>query len=108
MDSTLARLVGGGLFRESLTRVSLAEREPYPHAEDEAGDDGKTDEETRQRSNQLIVKLLPTLTGPPENAGMCAPRNLPATQPPTGVPGNGPPSTTADDTEPFGANVIFT
>lgn len=60
------------------------------------------------RANQLIVKLLPTLTGPPLNAGTRAPRNLPAMQPPTGVPGNGPESTTAEETEPFGANVIFT
>ena len=57
---------------------------------------------------QLIVKLLPTLTGPPPNAGTCAPRNFPAMQPPTGVPGNGPLSTIAEETEPFGAKVIFT
>ena len=33
------------------------------------------------------VKLLPTFTGLPEKGGTWAPRNLPAMQPPTGVPG---------------------
>ena len=59
-------------------------------------------------TDQLIVKLLPTVIAPPPKGGTCGPRNLPTMQPPTGVPLNGPLSMTAAETEPFGANVIFT
>src|SRR5688572_11793553 len=48
------------------------------------------------------------MTGGPLNGGTCAPRYLPAMQPPVGVPGNGPWSTAADDTLPSGAKVTVT
>ena len=96
-----------------LLGVAMADAEADPKAQQEPAADGERDEQCGQRSgdplrDQLIVKLLPALTAPPANGGMCAARNLPAMHPPTGVPGKGPWSTTAEETEPFGANVIVT
>ena len=102
---------------EQLHRVPVPQRQTDAEAEQKPPADGESDEQCRHLGvervreagpDQLIVKLLPTLTGPPLNAGTCAPRNLPAMHPPTGVPGNGPWSTTAEETEPLGAKVIFT
>ena len=82
----------------------MAKGDTDAHTEDEPRHDGEAHEETVQ----LIVNVLPTGTGAPAKAGTCAPRYLPAMQPPTAVPGNGPLSMTAEETEPFGAKVIFT
>ncbi len=58
--------------------------------------------------SQLMMKLLPTLMLPPENAGTRALLYLPATQPPTGVPAKGGESTTAETTEPSPPKVTLT
>lgn len=102
-----------GLASALLRGVSVADAQADTEAEQESPADGERDEEGGQRCvdplrDQLIVKLLPALTAPPANGGMCAARNLPAMHPPTGVPGKGPWSTTAEETEPFGANVMVT
>ena len=102
-----------GLASALLLGVAVADAQPDTEAEQESPADGERDEEGGQRCvdplrDQLIVKLLPALTAPPANGGMCAARNLPAMHPPTGVPGKGPWSTTAEETEPFGANVMVT
>ena len=102
-----------GLASALLRGVSVADAQADTEAEQESPADGERDKEGGQRCvdplrDQLIVKLLPALTAPPANGGMCAARNLPAMHPPTGVPGKGPWSTTAEETEPFGANVMVT
>src|SRR5271155_2175047 len=63
---------------------------------------------SRRRAAQLIVKLLLTVNGAPENAGTRAPRNLLATHAPVGVPSKGAPLTVADCAAPFVANVTMT
>ena len=55
-----------------------------------------------------MLKLLETVTGLPENAGMRALRKTPATQPPTGVPAKGGPATFAVVTRPLVAKVTCT
>ena len=55
-----------------------------------------------------MVKDLLTEIGPPPKAGIRAPRNSLATQPPTLVPANGAPWTSADVTLPLGAKVTLT
>ena len=53
-----------------------------------------------------MVKLLETVTGSPENAGIFARLKTLATHPPTEVPPNGSPVTLAVVTRPLGAKVI--
>ena len=53
------------------------------------------------------MKLLETVTAFPLKAGTRAPRKREATQPPTEVPPNLPPTTLAVVTRPLGANVTM-
>ena len=55
-----------------------------------------------------LEKLFETVGGLPVNAGTFAFRNTPATQPPTGVPAKGGPTTLAEVTRPLLANVTVT
>ena len=56
----------------------------------------------------MIENDFDTATGEPANGGTWALRKAAATQPPTGVPANGGPSTDADVTLPLGAKVTLT
>ncbi len=64
--------------------------------------------EERVPNDQLMEKLFTTLCSGGANGGIFAPRNLPATHPPVGVPEKGPSMISTAFADPVeGSNVIF-